>query len=194
MDDAKEKRVANAFSSLLAGLQGGMTGALAMLLLLGITARFQQRSFWTSENLFASAFFGGAAITDSFTLKTLSGLALWLLLYSLLGAGFALLLRNRLRPLRTQLAGMIFGLAWYYFTFHWIWKSLLPVAYVLYSEGPMKFGHLLYGECAGRYPHYYRAAATAAEPMPVPPQSSLPPDPVSQSGSSGPDPPAPAPV
>ena len=84
------------FAVALAGLQAGMLGVLWMLAWMGVNAKWEQRSFWTPENLFATAFYGGSAIQWGFAMSTVSGLALYLLLYSLLGAAFATVVRNRL--------------------------------------------------------------------------------------------------
>ena len=87
----------------LAGLQGGMLGVCWMLVWLGISAEWQRRSFWTAENLMASAFYGGSAIRSDFAGGTLSGMAVYLLLYSLLGAVFAVIVRDRMPRSRVLL-------------------------------------------------------------------------------------------
>ena len=69
---------------------------LWMLAWMGASSAWQQRSIWTAENLFATAFYGGSAIGPGFGRGTVSGLALYLLLYSLLGAAFAAVVRGRL--------------------------------------------------------------------------------------------------
>src|SRR5437764_14484293 len=96
MEPAMESPRPDALSSTLAGLQAGMLGVCWMLAWLGLSAVWQRRSFWTAENLMATAFYGERALRSGFASRTLSGLALYLLLYSLLGALFAALLRNRL--------------------------------------------------------------------------------------------------
>src|ERR1044071_5438412 len=78
MDAATERKPASTISALLAGLQGGMVGICWMLGWLGISAIWQRRSFWTAENLMASAFYGGSAIRGGFTAHTPSGVALYL--------------------------------------------------------------------------------------------------------------------
>src|ERR1044071_5222092 len=95
MDPATEDRQRDAFSAALAGLQAGMLGVCWMLAWLGVTAAWERRSFWMAENLMASVFYGDRAIRAGFAAKTLSGLALYLLLYSALGAVFAAAVANR---------------------------------------------------------------------------------------------------
>jgi hypothetical protein len=172
-------------SACLAGLQGGMLGGLWMLAWMGASSAWEQRSIWTPENLFATVFYGGAAIGPGFGRGTLAGLALYLLLYSLLGAAFAAVLRGRLPRAGMMVAAVLFGAAWYYISFHWLWKTAIPLAFLLHSEQPTFLGHLIYGTFLGRFPLYLEPARTGAPgagatipATPVPTQSSSPPDPV----------------
>ncbi len=172
MDATTETRVTGTLPIFLAGLQSGMVGVLWMLAWLGVSATWQRRSFWTAENLLASAFYGDAAIHDGFAFSTLSGLALYLLLYSLLGGMFAAVIRERASESRILLFGVVFGLVWYYGSFHWLWKGFLPLVWLLHVERPTIIGHLLYGTLMGRYPSYLKRPAP---PAPVPePQAEAP--------------------
>src|ERR1700739_980087 len=87
-----------------AGLQAGMLGACWMLLWLGVSDAWRRRSFWSAEDLMASAFYG-ADIRGGFSGRTLSGLALYLLIYSLLGALLAAIAGARVPRLRIFLVG-----------------------------------------------------------------------------------------
>src|SRR5690348_18216230 len=107
MDATTETRATGILPAFSAGLQSGMMGVLWMLAWLGVSATWQRRSFWTAENLLASAFYGDSAIRSGFAFSTLSGMALYLLLYSLLGAAFALMVRERISRPRTVLLGMV---------------------------------------------------------------------------------------
>jgi hypothetical protein len=149
---------------MLAGLQAGMVGVLWMLLWLGIDSSWERQGFWSEENLFASLFYGSDSIRGGFSAKTLPGVALYLLLYSLLGCVFALAARQRWRPMRTLLAGLIFALVWFYVSFHVLWKSALPLVYLLYAERPMMVGHLIYGAWLARYPAYLPGGGQGAAP------------------------------
>src|SRR5260370_25997296 len=90
-----------------------MIGICWMLAWLGLSAMGQRRSFWTAENLMASVFHGDAAIRRGFGTTTLSGIALYLLIYSLLGAVFALCVRSHFTGLGTLLLGVLFSVGWY---------------------------------------------------------------------------------
>ncbi len=143
---------------------------------LGISATWQRRSFWTAENLLASAFYGDTAIRRGFAFSTLSGVALYLLLYSALGAVFAVTVRDRVPPMRILLLAVLFSVCWYYISYHWIWKSLLPLVYLLHTERSTVIGHLLYGTFLGRYPEYLKrnvqpTPALAAAPVEIVPEN-----------------------
>lgn len=163
MDTATEKAPAGALSAFLAGLQAGMLGACSMLVWLGISSFWQRRSFWTAANLMASLFYGPRAIRSGFSGLTLSGLAVYLILYSLLGAVFALAVRNRFSLVRTALVSALFAMFWYYLSFRLLWKSALPLVALLHAERPTALGHLLYGAVLGRFPKYVPGSALPAD-------------------------------
>jgi hypothetical protein len=147
----------------LAGLEAGMIAALWMLAWMGSNSAWQQRSFWTAENLLASTFYGSKAVRDNFSAETISGLALYLLVYSILGCVFAAIFRLKLPPVRLLLAAMLAALGWYYLSFHVIWKAFGPLIPLLHAERPTILGHVIYGALLARYPRYLpRLAADVA--------------------------------
>ncbi|SPE31526.1 hypothetical protein SBA3_180016 [Candidatus Sulfopaludibacter sp. SbA3] len=125
-----------------------------MLAWLGVSAIWQRRSFWTSENLIASAFYGDAAIGRGFASSTLSGTALYVLVYSLLGGLFAAVFRSQERQVRVLLLSLVFSMGWYYLSFHVMYRSVLPLVYLLHTERPMVLGHLVYGTFLARFQNY----------------------------------------
>jgi len=139
-----------------------MLGAIWMLAWMGLSSLWQRRSFWMAENLMATAFRRDAPLSGAGS--TFPGLALYLLMYSLLGALFALVVRNRLPRVRVLLAGMLFGLAWYWLSFQWMWKSVMPVVALLHVEQSTMLGHLVYGTVLGRYPVYLARLEREPEP------------------------------
>jgi hypothetical protein len=154
MTAATENRPPGRISAFLAGLQGGMVGVLCMLAWLGVSATWLRRSFWTSENLIASAFYGDAAIQRGFAGSTVSGTALYVLVYSLLGGLFAVVCRSQARQVRILLLSLAFSTSWYYLSFHVMYRSLLPLVYLLHAERPMVLGHLVYGTFLSRFQNY----------------------------------------
>src|SRR5271165_4297515 len=96
MDAATESQNAKVrLATVLAGLEGGMVGVLWMLAWLGVSSVWQQRSFWTPENLMYTAFDRNSMLAPVFTWATCGGLALYVLIYSLLGAAFSWIVRDR---------------------------------------------------------------------------------------------------
>jgi hypothetical protein len=170
MDAATESQTAKArLATLLAGLEGGTVGVLWMLTWLGVSSVWQQRSFWTPENLMATAFDRNSTLAPVFTWATCGGLALYLLIYSVLGATF--------------LWAVVFALAWYYLSFRWIFKFALPLVALLHVEHSTVVGHLLYGTMLGRYPVYVQRLMGMAPPavaMEAPPIEA----PVGQAGAA----------
>jgi hypothetical protein len=152
---ATERRSANSLSTFLAGLQAGMVGVWWMLAWMGASAVWQRRTFWTPENLMASVFDGSAAMRPGFAGSTVSGLALYVLLYSLLGAGFAMVVSGRLPRLRMALASMAFALCWYYAAFHLVARAIAPPLALLHAEQPAVLGHAIYGALLARFPVYF---------------------------------------
>ena len=162
MDAARENRATRTFPAALAGLQAGMIAALWMLAWLGVSAAWQRTSFWTAENLMASTFWGADAIHAGFAFSTVSGAALYLAVYSLLGCALALAVRNRLPRPRLLLVSLVFALVWFYLSFHGIWKAASPLVPLLYTERPMLLGHVLFGALLARFPRYLPPAAPPA--------------------------------
>jgi hypothetical protein len=148
-------------------MQSGMIGSLCLVVWLGVLAEWQQRNFWIPVNLMASAFYGPSAIRSGFAGETISGLAVYIALYTLLGATLALILRDRFSRTRTFLIAVAFALVWYYVTFRLLWKSLIPLAALLHVERTTALGHLLYGAILGGYPARLPQPAPQPEPEPT---------------------------
>jgi len=154
MEVSRQRSNSLPFPVSLAGLEAGMIAALWMLAWMGSNSVWQRRSFWTAENLLASTFFGGSSVRDGFSAQTLSGLALYLLVYSILGCLLASIFRLKLPPVRLLLASIVVALAWYYVSFHMIWRSLSPLIPLLHAQRPTILGHMIYGAVLARYPRY----------------------------------------
>ncbi len=153
MEVARE-RAADTLSLSLAGMQAGMAAVLCMLGWLGVSAAWRQSSFWTAENLWASIFYGSGAIHRGFSTSTLSGLALYLLVYSTLGGLFAAIVGGKFQRLRLILIGLLVAVCWYYLSFHVIWRTVSPLVTLLHAERPTLLGHLIYGAAVAQFPRY----------------------------------------
>ena len=161
MGVAREQQTTDVLSACLAGLQAGMAAALVMLAWLGLAAVWRQSSFWTAENLWASTFYGASAIRSGFSTSTLSGIALYLLVYSTLGGLFAAVVRAKLPRLTLVLAGVVVAAGWYYLSFHVIWHAINPLVSLLHAERPTLLGHVIYGAALAGFPRYLSTAAPA---------------------------------
>jgi len=151
---AASGRRKRAWDGFLAGLQAGLIGVLWMLAWLGMSSMLERRSFWTAENLLASAFYGNSSLRSGFHGTTLSGLALYIVLYSAVGALFGWAVGESLPRVRLVLLGVACGLGWYWLTFQLLWKILAPVAAAVHSRPAMVLGHVLYGTLIARFPAY----------------------------------------
>lgn len=166
MDAATQSEAAKLrLATFLAGLEGGTVGVLWMLTWLGVSSLWQQRSFWSPENLMATAFDRNSTLAPVFTWATCAGLALYVLIYSVLGATFSSVIRDRVPQRRAMLLAVVFVIAWYYFSFRWIFKFTLPLVALLHVEHPTLVGHLLYGTMLGRYPAYVQRLMNTAPPV-----------------------------
>src|ERR1035438_1131049 len=134
MNASTAQRPANPLDIFLAGLQAGMLGICWMLGWMGVSAIAQRRSFWTAENLMASIFHGNADIRRDFGSSTWSGLAVYLLVYSLLGAVFAFGIRTRFSGLGNLLAAVAVSIGWYYLWFHALGRIVMPLVWLLHAE------------------------------------------------------------
>jgi hypothetical protein len=163
MNASTAHQPANPFAIFLAGLQAGMVGAGWMLAWMGLSAVAQRRSFWTAENLMASIFHGGTNIRRDFGSSTVSGLALYLVVYSLLGATFACVFRTRFTGLGTALWGVLISVGWYYLWFRAWGQSGMPLVWLLHAERSTAFGHVVFGAMIARFPAYALAPSPASE-------------------------------
>lgn len=169
MGIAWERRETDTLNVFLAGLQAGMAAVLWMLAWLGLSSAWRQGSFWAAENLWASTFHGSDAIHRGFSTSTLSGLALYLLVYSILGALFAAAVRRRVPRFRLLLFGVLAAVCWYYLSFHLIWHSVSPLVWLLHPEQPTLLGHVIYGAGVAQFPRFLPPIPLppSAEPVPV---------------------------
>ena len=165
---APEAQTARTLDAFLAGLQAGMAGALWMLAWLGLASAWERRGFWASENLMAGIFHPNRDIAVDFGWSSISGLAVYLLLYSLLGACFAMpAARAGMKRTRVTLLALGFAVAWYYFAFHLLWRTVSPPIAFLQPERPTVVGHLIYGLLLGRFFAHLPPRETQVSVMPA---------------------------
>lgn len=130
---------------ILAGLEAGVLGGVAMLAWLIATSSWRQQPWWAFPNLMASGLFGEAIFRLGFGLASWSGMALLVFMAGLLGSLFALLVPESVSTFRFVLLAFLAGLGWYYATESPAlnrWAPLVP----LYTPKPVLYSaHLIYG-------------------------------------------------
>jgi hypothetical protein len=151
---AAQQPVRPVHATFLAGLQAGMMAVIVMLAWLGVSALWQGHTFWTTPNQMATLFHGGAAIRAGIGPFTPSGIALYVVSYSLLGAVFAMIAPRSLTGLGMMLAGVLVAVGWYCLWFRVLGQSMMPLVWMLHAERPTVFGHVLYGVLLARFPVY----------------------------------------
>ena len=169
MNASTARTPANSLAVFLAGLQAGMIAACWMLAWMGLSAMGQRRSFWTAENLIATLLHGDSAIRRGFGDTTWSGIALYLVCYSLLGAVFAMVIRARFTSLGTVLLGVLWSVGWYALIFRALGRTLMPLVWLLHAENSTAFGHVIFGILIARFPAYLRVEEETAVPAQVEP-------------------------
>jgi hypothetical protein len=169
MDGPHESRSARSLDAFLAGLQAGTLGTLWMLAWSGMGSAFVRRSFWMPEDLLATVLHPRSGIAVDFGWSTISGLALYVVIYGLLGAGFAVAARRvPMRRARTTLLALIWALVWYYILFHFAWKTISPPIALLDLTRATVVGHLIYGLVLARFDtHIPRPETHLIEPAVV---------------------------
>jgi hypothetical protein len=164
---ARHQQAAGRLDCALAGLQAGTGGVLTMLFWLGVFSVWQREDFWASPNLLAGACYPSEAFHTGLGWSTAFGVALYILFYGVLGTLFALAAGRPMARLRLTLIAMTLSLAWYWVTYRWLWRAVLPLAALLHGGRAAVVGHLIYGALLGRFPRYMPAATVPAATPPV---------------------------
>jgi len=141
-----------------AGLDAGFVGAV-WLLLWFVAGSILGGDFWFSRlNLAAAPFFGDMVFYSGPGWHTLSGAALLLLLYSLLGALYAFLPASREGWLNLLTALGYAGLV-HLCAGAWLWKNIHPFAPPYFAPLAIAPAHMLFGLALWRYPSRLRSLA-----------------------------------
>src|ERR1019366_1950002 len=126
MGDGENPHRKREADGLLAGLEAGIIAALVLLGWLALASAWYRRSIWTAANIMATTFYGEVALGREFTLDTIAGLALYLVVYGSSGALFGLGPASRDPSLRMTLIGVLVGLGCYYLSFAVMWQNINP--------------------------------------------------------------------
>jgi hypothetical protein len=135
--------------SVLAGIQAGVIGGLAMLVVMSVVSVARHNPWWAYPNLLATALYGGRALHMGPGWPTLAGISIQILTAGIAGLIFGVLSAPVTGGFRMLLLGVIWGLAWFYLTdgFYRATARLIP----LYApEAALLAAHTVFGLILGR--------------------------------------------
>ena len=150
----------------LAGVETGVVAGAVMLAYLMLDAMLRGVGVWSAVNLFASNFYGTAALGSTFRSTTVAGLAWHFSLSGVLGLAIspALWLFAQ-RPTRCALLGLVLAVSWYYGVVRLLWPQWNPLAGRYQPFPGLLFGHLIFGLAMGSYPKFVADLGEAATPV-----------------------------
>ncbi|MBI1786115.1 MAG: hypothetical protein HYR60_01010 [Acidobacteria bacterium] len=140
----------------LAGIETGVLGGLAMMAWLAVVSLWHGRSVWSIANLLATTFHGESALRRGFRWMTVSGLALHFAAAGLLGAAFSVVASRMSGRARIMLLGLLVGVGWYYLWFGYLWNQVNPLVPLYSPDGGMLVAHLALGAFLGSCPRFWR--------------------------------------
>ena len=139
----------------LAALETGVVAGLVALVYLMADGWMCGDGPWRYLNLIGAAFSPQMAFSVRFSMGTVAGLAVYLLVAGLVGVLCGLLLvRYVARPIRSHWIGLLLGVVWFFVAFRYFWPRVTP-AVTMYQPLPVAFtSHLVFGFCLGLYPRF----------------------------------------
>jgi hypothetical protein len=140
----------------LAGLQTGITGAIAMVMWFAIASLWSKRTVWWVPNLVASVFYGETSLTYKAGGYTVVGIAMVLFTYGLIGLLFGTFVKEYPANLRLLCFGIVTGLAVHYLMLRVFWKAANPMAHLYAPDAQILIAHILFGCLLARYPRGLR--------------------------------------
>ena len=143
---------------MLAGVQAGVLGALAMLACVMIGAAWNHRSVWSVPNLLATTFFGSDAYRNQLVRTSWSGVALIVVIYGCLGMVWGLIFRDNRKHALT-VYGAITGLLVYFVFYDFLWKHANPLITLYAPSRQLEVAHLVWGLVLAKSPKYSRRIA-----------------------------------
>jgi len=179
--EAPEPRAVQTLKRLLSGLEAGVIGGVAMLLLLIAGALWRGEVWWAPANLLGTTFYGRRAFHTGPGMATLAGIAFHIVITGTVGALFGLACGGVRERRRLVLLGALAGVFWYYLAdaMFWRWVNILVPAYA--PQPATLIAHAVFGACLGfmgqnlpRQSYKFELPPplpVAVEPPPLPPAS-----------------------
>ena len=146
---------------MMAGVESGVLGGAFMLVWLALLSLLEGGSIWRIPNLFASTFYGEAALRRGFRWSTLSGVALHVIMSAVAGLLFGLAVSGIASRSRVMLLGLAAGMMWYFLSLNVFWKHVNPMVSYYTSGSGMLIAHLGLGYFLGSFPKYWREVKTS---------------------------------
>jgi hypothetical protein len=136
----------------LAGLQTGITGAIAILIWFAIASKLTHRTSSWVPNLVAAAFYGDASVNTKAAGYTIVGIAMIVFAYGAMGMLFGLVVKERRASLRLLCYSVVAALAIHYLMLRVFWKGANPVAHLYAPDTQILIAHIVFGFVLVRYP------------------------------------------
>jgi len=166
MTPGNQQRAVRLSFCILAGVEAGVLGGLAMLGWFLLSSALLHHSVWTIPNLLGSVLDDGEMLRSGFSGVTVSGLSLHFFVAGVVGILFGLVAAGIRSRRRVMFLGIITGLIWFYLSNAFIWRKLGALVWVYSSPRTLLVGHLVFGIVLGLYP-IVLAAGTQPEPPPA---------------------------
>lgn len=145
---------------ILAGADAGIAGGALVLAWLVFASRLQGGYWWTNWNVAGAVFYGERVYGMGWGAASITGAAVLLLLYALLGALFAILARPRGFAFNL-LAGVTVALLWHQAAAWIFWPRWGPGVIFYLHPAVMLPANLLFGISLIRFGPRFRKVATA---------------------------------
>lgn len=131
------------------GIEAGIVGGAAMLVLLIADSLWDGRYWWQFPNLLGSTFYGPRAFRAGAGMATLSGFALHFVITGTLGGIFALAFDGIYQRGRMMLLGILVTVGWYNLANALFWAHVNPWVPAAAPRPATVISYVLLGACLG---------------------------------------------
>jgi hypothetical protein len=138
-----------ALHRLASGLEAGVIGGVAMLLLLVAGSMWRGEVWWAPANLLGSTFYGRRAFRAGPGLATISGTAFHIVITGTVGALFGLACGGVQERRRLVMLGTLAGVFWYYLADALFWSNVNVLVPAYAPQPATLLAHALFGACLG---------------------------------------------
>ena len=144
-------------SSVLAGLETGVLGAVCISLYYSLGSWLLGQGPWVFPARLAAAVFGRGVSRGGWGPAAAAGISLQVFAAGVLGVAFALTVRRPAALRRTFLLGPLLGISWYYLGYEVLLRQFGHGGYPFSPRRTMVVAHLIFGLVLGTYPRFLQA-------------------------------------